>query len=102
MWTQVNVHVFADVISLSSGGSVLRSWNLPDGQMVWESTVLGSNASKPLLLIPVSLRMHNLMLEDLYLDMNMHFSFYAVGAQSCTLKLLFGILRERILIYNGN
>lgn len=97
MWTQVNVHVFADVISLSSGGSVLRAWNLPDGQMVWESTVLGSNASKPLLLIPVSLRMHNLMLEDLYLDMNMHFSFYDSWCAILHIKIIIrNIKRENI------
>lgn len=52
--SQVHVHVFADVITLSSDGSILRAWNLPDGQMVWESTLLGSKASKPLLIIPVS------------------------------------------------
>lgn len=46
--------MFADVITLSSGGSILRAWNLPDGQMVWESTLLGPKASKPLLLVPVS------------------------------------------------
>ncbi|KAK6147109.1 hypothetical protein DH2020_018021 [Rehmannia glutinosa] len=51
-------HIFADVITLSSGGSVLRAWNLPDGQMVWESTLLGSKASKPLLLIPTNLKVN--------------------------------------------
>lgn len=44
------------VITLSSGGSVLRAWNLPDGQMVWESTLLGSKHSKPLLLVPTDLK----------------------------------------------
>ncbi|KHG18967.1 Uncharacterized protein F383_07420 [Gossypium arboreum] len=38
------------VITLSSGGSILRAWNLPDGQMVWESSLHGPKHSKPLLL----------------------------------------------------
>jgi len=44
----------ADVITLSSDGSILRAWNLPDGQMVWESSLQGSKASKSILNIPVS------------------------------------------------
>ncbi|KAK8286532.1 hypothetical protein V6Z12_D08G302200 [Gossypium hirsutum] len=38
------------VITLSSGGSILRAWNLPDGQMVWESSLHGPKHSKSLLL----------------------------------------------------
>ncbi|KAH1105415.1 hypothetical protein J1N35_009183 [Gossypium stocksii] len=38
------------VITLSSGGSILRTWNLPDGQMVWESSLHGPKHSKSLLL----------------------------------------------------
>lgn len=53
---QIDIALGKYVISLSSGGSVLRAWNLPDGQMVWESIILGSNASKPLLLIPTNLK----------------------------------------------
>ncbi|GAA0163002.1 hypothetical protein LIER_18979 [Lithospermum erythrorhizon] len=45
------------VITLSSGGSILRAWNLPDGQMVWESFLAGSVPSKSLLLIPMKLKM---------------------------------------------
>ncbi|TYI17027.1 hypothetical protein ES332_A08G296100v1 [Gossypium tomentosum] len=44
LWENVNV------ITLSSGGSILRAWNLPDGQMVWESSLHGPKHSKPLLL----------------------------------------------------
>jgi hypothetical protein len=33
----------------------LRAWNLPDGQMVWESSLQGSKASKSILNIPVSI-----------------------------------------------
>jgi len=43
----------ADVITLSSGGSILRAWNLPDGQLVWESILKGSNPSKIMLIVPV-------------------------------------------------
>ncbi|KAL0338539.1 UNVERIFIED_CONTAM: ER membrane protein complex subunit [Sesamum angustifolium] len=39
---QIDVALGKYVITLSSGGSVLRAWNLPDGQMVWESTLIGS------------------------------------------------------------
>jgi hypothetical protein len=45
----------SDVITLSSGGSILRAWNLPDGQMVWESSLHGSKTSKSILNIPVSI-----------------------------------------------
>ncbi|KAJ9183490.1 hypothetical protein P3X46_007335 [Hevea brasiliensis] len=44
------------VITLSSEGSILRAWNLPDGQMVWESFLKGPNHSKSLLLVPTSLK----------------------------------------------
>ncbi|GLT85426.1 hypothetical protein SLE2022_036160 [Rubroshorea leprosula] len=37
------------VITLSSGGSILRAWNPPDGQMVWESSLQGPKHSKALL-----------------------------------------------------
>ncbi|KAJ4949952.1 hypothetical protein NE237_026784 [Protea cynaroides] len=37
------------VITLSSGGTILRAWNLPDGQMVWESLLQGSKPSKKFL-----------------------------------------------------
>lgn len=45
---------FSDVITLSSEGSVLRAWNLPDGLLVWESILTGLDSSKSLLLVPVS------------------------------------------------
>ncbi|RZC50279.1 hypothetical protein C5167_018705 [Papaver somniferum] len=44
------------VFSLSTGGSILRAWNLPDGQMVWESYLQGSVSSKSILCIPSSLK----------------------------------------------
>lgn len=44
------------VVSLSSEGSFLRAWNLPDGQMVWESFLQGTNPSKSLLFVPRSLK----------------------------------------------
>ncbi|GMI83877.1 hypothetical protein like AT5G11560 [Hibiscus trionum] len=39
------------VITLSSEGRILRAWNLPDGQMVWESSLHGPKHSKSLLLM---------------------------------------------------
>ncbi|GLT48218.1 hypothetical protein SLA2020_218570 [Shorea laevis] len=42
------------VITLSSGGSILRAWNLPDGQMVWESSLQGPKDSKTLLMVEKS------------------------------------------------
>ncbi|KAF5207425.1 Er membrane protein complex subunit [Thalictrum thalictroides] len=44
------------VITLSSEGSVVRAWNLPDGQMIWESFLQGSTPSKSFLSIPVNLK----------------------------------------------
>ncbi|OVA20302.1 protein of unknown function DUF1620 [Macleaya cordata] len=44
------------VVTLSSGGSILRAWNLPDGQMVWESYLQGSMPSKSFLCIPANLK----------------------------------------------
>lgn len=44
------------VITLSSNGSIVRAWNLPDGQMVWESFLSGSNPTKSLLLAPANLK----------------------------------------------
>ncbi|KAK9073159.1 hypothetical protein SSX86_007483 [Deinandra increscens subsp. villosa] len=44
------------VITLSSEGSILRAWNLPDGQMVWESFLSGSKSSKALLVVPANLK----------------------------------------------
>ncbi|XP_010541259.1 PREDICTED: ER membrane protein complex subunit 1 [Tarenaya hassleriana] len=44
------------VITLSSEGSILRAWNLPDGQMVWETALHGVKHSKPLLLVPTNLK----------------------------------------------
>ncbi|KAK8553525.1 hypothetical protein V6N13_062327 [Hibiscus sabdariffa] len=44
------------VITLSSGGSILRSWNLPDGQMVWESFLQGPKHSKTVLLVPTNMK----------------------------------------------
>ncbi|XP_017983166.1 PREDICTED: ER membrane protein complex subunit 1 isoform X2 [Theobroma cacao] len=44
------------VITLSSGGSILRAWNLPDGQMVWESSLQGPKHSKSLLLVLTNLK----------------------------------------------
>ncbi|CAM8978672.1 unnamed protein product [Rhodiola kirilowii] len=44
------------VVSLSSSGSILRAWNFPEGQLVWESVLQGSQPSKSLLYIPPSLK----------------------------------------------
>ncbi|XVE53728.1 hypothetical protein DITRI_Ditri03aG0025800 [Diplodiscus trichospermus] len=44
------------VVTLSSGGSILRAWNLPDGQMVWESSLQGPKHSKSLLLVLTNLK----------------------------------------------
>ncbi|PON37264.1 ER membrane protein complex subunit [Parasponia andersonii] len=44
------------VITLSSGGSILRAWNLPDGHLVWESFLQGSKTSKSSLSLPTNLK----------------------------------------------
>ncbi|XP_022750174.1 ER membrane protein complex subunit 1 isoform X2 [Durio zibethinus] len=65
------------VITLSSGGSVLRAWNLPDGQMVWESTLQGPKHSKSLLLVPTNLKIE----KD---NVVLVFSYGRLNAVSCT------------------
>ncbi|KMT18010.1 hypothetical protein BVRB_2g032040 [Beta vulgaris subsp. vulgaris] len=44
------------VITLSSEGSIVRAWNLPDGQMVWESFLAGKKPSESSLLTVVDLK----------------------------------------------
>ncbi|XP_021275954.1 ER membrane protein complex subunit 1 [Herrania umbratica] len=52
----IDIAIGKYVITLSSGGSILRAWNLPDGQMVWESSLQGPKHSKSLLLVPTNLK----------------------------------------------
>ncbi|XP_078174655.1 uncharacterized protein LOC144568245 [Carex rostrata] len=40
---QLSLSLGKYVVTLSSRGSVLRAWNLPDGQMVWETSLQNSN-----------------------------------------------------------
>ncbi|KAJ4958934.1 hypothetical protein NE237_026045 [Protea cynaroides] len=49
------------VITLSSGGSILRVWNLPDGQMVWESFLSGSKPSKTFLAMDFKMDKDNII-----------------------------------------
>ncbi|KAL3532016.1 hypothetical protein ACH5RR_005537 [Cinchona calisaya] len=53
---EIDIAIGKYVITLSSGGNILRAWNLPDGQMVWESILPGSTASRSILSIPTNLR----------------------------------------------
>ncbi|KAI8547334.1 hypothetical protein RHMOL_Rhmol07G0187200 [Rhododendron molle] len=53
---EIDIALGKYVITLSSEGSILRAWNLPDGQMVWESFLSGSRPSKSLLFIPTNLK----------------------------------------------
>ena len=48
----IDISLGKHVITLSSGESIRRAWNLPDGQMVWESSLPGSKESKSILDIP--------------------------------------------------
>ncbi|XP_060176971.1 uncharacterized protein LOC132607148 [Lycium barbarum] len=52
----IDISMGKHVITLSSEGSILRAWNLPDGQMVWESFLRGSRPSRSLLLTPTNLK----------------------------------------------
>ncbi|KAM7490420.1 hypothetical protein LguiA_033341 [Lonicera macranthoides] len=56
---EISIALGKYVITLSTEGSILRAWNLPDGQLVWESFLPGSKTSKSLLLIPENLRVDN-------------------------------------------
>lgn len=42
------------LVTLSSEGSTLRAWNLPDGLLNWETVLQVSTPSKPLLYVSVS------------------------------------------------
>ncbi|KAD3639929.1 hypothetical protein E3N88_29152 [Mikania micrantha] len=53
---KVDIALGKYVITLSSEGSILRAWNLPDGQMVWESFLSGSKSFKALLTVPSNLK----------------------------------------------
>uniref|UniRef100_A0A7N1A0J8 ER membrane protein complex subunit 1 n=1 Tax=Kalanchoe fedtschenkoi TaxID=63787 RepID=A0A7N1A0J8_KALFE len=53
---EIGVSLGKYVVSLSSSGSILRAWNFPEGQLVWESFLQGSQPSKSLLYIPPSLK----------------------------------------------
>ncbi|TVU16923.1 hypothetical protein EJB05_32927 [Eragrostis curvula] len=44
---QLSLSLGKYVLTLSSGGTVLRAWNLPDGQMIWETNLQTSTLSKP-------------------------------------------------------
>ncbi|KAK9102760.1 hypothetical protein Sjap_020014 [Stephania japonica] len=53
---EIDIAMGKYVISLSSEGSVLRAWNLPDGQMVWESFLQGSTPSKSFFSAPLNIK----------------------------------------------
>ncbi|CAH9145300.1 unnamed protein product [Cuscuta epithymum] len=59
------------VITLSSGSTV-RAWNLPDGQMVWESFLTGSNASRSFLVVPSFLKVNKNILILIYSNGYLH------------------------------
>ncbi|KAL5202087.1 hypothetical protein ABZP36_013039 [Zizania latifolia] len=46
---QLGLSLAKYAVTLSMGGSTLRAWNLPDGQMIWETNLQVSKSSKPLL-----------------------------------------------------
>uniref|UniRef100_A0A1D1Z7X7 ER membrane protein complex subunit 1 n=1 Tax=Anthurium amnicola TaxID=1678845 RepID=A0A1D1Z7X7_9ARAE len=52
---QIDIALGKYVVTLSSG-SILRAWNLPDGQMVWESVLQVSATSKSILFVPTSIK----------------------------------------------
>ncbi|KAK8936199.1 hypothetical protein KSP39_PZI013538 [Platanthera zijinensis] len=54
---QVDIALGKYVITLSSEGSILRAWNLPDGQLVWESVLQFSAPSRSLLYVPTNIGM---------------------------------------------
>ncbi|KAJ9702333.1 hypothetical protein PVL29_004189 [Vitis rotundifolia] len=53
---EIDIALGKYVITLSSEGSILRAWNLPDGQMVWESFLQGPKPSKSLLSVPANMK----------------------------------------------
>ncbi|XP_068648589.1 uncharacterized protein [Aristolochia californica] len=53
---QIDIALEKYVVTLSSNGTVLRAWNLPDGQMVWESLLQGSTLSKSVFFVPANIK----------------------------------------------
>lgn len=51
---QIGIALGKYVVTLSSEGSVLRAWNLPDGQMSWEISLEVLEPSKSLLYVPAN------------------------------------------------
>ncbi|KAH7658285.1 Quinoprotein alcohol dehydrogenase-like protein [Dioscorea alata] len=51
---QIGITLGKYVVTLSSEGSVLRAWNLPDGQMSWETSLEVLKPSKSLLYVPAN------------------------------------------------
>ncbi|XP_042445968.1 ER membrane protein complex subunit 1-like [Zingiber officinale] len=49
---QIDIALGKYVITLSSGGSILRAWNLPDGQIVWEAILQESTNTESFLYLP--------------------------------------------------
>ncbi|XP_077210891.1 catalytics [Tasmannia lanceolata] len=54
---EIDIALGKYIVALSSKGSILRAWSLPDGQMVWESFLQGSMPSKSLLSVPTNIKM---------------------------------------------
>ncbi|KAJ9692857.1 hypothetical protein PVL29_011785 [Vitis rotundifolia] len=53
---EIDIALGKYVITLSSEGSILKAWNLRDGQMAWESFLQGPKPSKSLLSVPANLK----------------------------------------------
>lgn len=51
---QIDIALGKYVITLSSEGSMLRAWNLPDGLLIWESFLQVSAPSKSLFYVPAN------------------------------------------------
>ena len=68
-------YFFSDVITLSSEGSMLRSWNLPDGQLVWETSLHSAQHSKSLLSVPVSYISLGVLLSEILVVSSYYFGF---------------------------
>lgn len=53
---EIDIALGKYVVTLSSEGTILRAWNLPDGQMVWESFIHGLAPSNSLLFVSTNIK----------------------------------------------
>ncbi|XP_057522936.1 uncharacterized protein LOC130802853 [Amaranthus tricolor] len=90
------------VLTLSSKGSILRAWNLPDGQMVWESFLAVKKSSESSLLTVIDLKMERDNAIIVYSNGCLHAVSSIDGLALWNLELESVVLKQLIKPVNGD